>query len=443
MERVLLVEPDYKNKFPPLGLMKLSTFHQNRGDYVRFTKGQSAEIRALHWDRIYVTTLFTFEWKRTVETIRFYSRAESKPKVFVGGIMASLLTSELEAEVSAQVIPGLLNDAGLLGYPGEGPIDGLVPDYSLLDDADYVYPVMDSYFAHATRGCIRHCGFCAVPTIEPKYQSYLPLRKQVQAIEDLYGTKRDLVLMDNNTLASPHFEKIVEDIEALGFGRGARLGNKARYVDFNQGLDARLVTRENMALLGRLNVRPVRLAFDSLDMRAEYEQAVRWAADEGFTRLSNYVLWNCEDTPQDLYERLRINIDLNEELGTQIFSFPMRFSPVERRDRKYIGPRWTWRHIRGVQCILTATRGVVGIGRKFFLRAFGSDAGEFMELITMPEPYIMDRDVHERTDAAEWRSVYRQLNPDQKAEFHALVLGGRHPVGSSDDALVRTLLAHY
>lgn len=443
MENVLLVEPGYRNKFPPLGLMKLATFHRRRGDYVRFVKGQSAAIRALSWDRIYITTLFTFEWKRSVETIRFYARAEGSPRVVVGGIMASLHTEQLREAVRAEVVPGLLEDAGVLGYAGAGSIDDLVPDYSILEDIEYEYPVADAYFVHATRGCVRRCGFCAVPVIEPKYQSYLPIRDQVQAIEERHGPMKDLILMDNNTLASPHFARIVDDIESLGYGRGARLGSKPRYVDFNQGLDARLITREKMALLGRLNVRPVRFAFDTIEMREEYEQAMRWAADEGFIRLSNYVLWNCEDTPEDFYQRLRINIDLNQELGTQIFSFPMRFSPVERTDRKYIGPNWTWRHVRGVQCILTATRGVVGIGRDFFLRAFGATPAEFLELISMPEAYIMYRDEHEEGDAAEWRALFRRLSPDQKIEFDGLIMGGKHPNGRSDDPMIDQLLAHY
>ena len=42
--RVLLVEPNYKNKYPPLGLMKLATYHRNRGDYVRFFKGEFKDL---------------------------------------------------------------------------------------------------------------------------------------------------------------------------------------------------------------------------------------------------------------------------------------------------------------------------------------------------------------------------------------------------------------
>ena len=57
--RVLLVEPKYKNKYPPMGLMKISTYHKMLGDEVHFVKGTNPSIDAEVWDRIYVTTLFT------------------------------------------------------------------------------------------------------------------------------------------------------------------------------------------------------------------------------------------------------------------------------------------------------------------------------------------------------------------------------------------------
>lgn len=443
MQSVLLVEPDYKNKFPPLGLMKIATYFRDQGVLVEFVKGKSLPHRERRWDAIFVTTLFTWERKRTVETIRYYEKSTGSPTVYVGGILATLMPGELEAATGATVIRGLLDETGKLGLPGDETIDSMVPDYSILDDIDYEYAVSDAYFIHATRGCVNQCAFCAVPKIEPRYKSYQPIAAQVAAIKAAHGEKRDLVLMDNNTVASPMFDKIIDEIVEAGFGAGARLGAAKRHVDFNQGLDARLLTEAKMKRLAETAIWPLRIAFDSLDIRDNYEQAVRWAANSGLTRLSNYVLFNYEDTPEDFYERLRLNVELNEELGTKIYSFPMRYSPVMLTHRHYIGEHWTWRYIRGVQCILNATRGVVGVKKSFFLKAFGEDAKSFVELISMPEEYIMHRIKHEDTDAALWRKRYRELSEVQLADFKVRALGGKNPVLGSADEKVEALLAHY
>ncbi|WP_239458420.1 hypothetical protein [Faecalicoccus pleomorphus] len=66
--KVLLVEPGYKNKYPPLGLMKISAYQKILGDEVVFVKGENKTLKDIRWDRIYITTLFTFYWNRTIKT---------------------------------------------------------------------------------------------------------------------------------------------------------------------------------------------------------------------------------------------------------------------------------------------------------------------------------------------------------------------------------------
>jgi len=61
-KNILLIEPGYKNKYPPLGLMKIAQYHGPNGkrDRVRFIKGEDRSVLTEAWDRIYVTTLFSF-----------------------------------------------------------------------------------------------------------------------------------------------------------------------------------------------------------------------------------------------------------------------------------------------------------------------------------------------------------------------------------------------
>ena len=76
-KNILLVEPGYPNKYPPLGLMKIAAYHGpfGRDDNLRFVKGDTPDVLSGVWDRVYVTTLFSFEWKRTSAAIDFALRA--------------------------------------------------------------------------------------------------------------------------------------------------------------------------------------------------------------------------------------------------------------------------------------------------------------------------------------------------------------------------------
>ena len=84
-----------------------------------------------------------------------------------------------------------------------------------------------------------------------------------------------------------------------------------------------------MARLAELNIHPMRIAFDHIEQREIYVRAIRLAAKYGVRDLSNYILYNFNDTPEDFYTRLKINIDLCEELDVTIYSFPMKYCPID------------------------------------------------------------------------------------------------------------------
>lgn len=419
MSNILLIEPNYKNKYPPLGLMKIAYFHKNiLHDYVRFTKGKLPEALAkTRWDRVYVTTLFTFEWAKTIEAIEYAKTlVDSLNQITVGGIAATLMPERLFKETGIYPVKGLLNEPGKLGLPGDECIDQIVPDYSILEDVDYVYPYHDAYFLSATKGCGMKCGFCAVQTLEPTYIPYMDIKQKIKEIDKLFGPKKDLLLMDNNVLRSADFDKIIDDIITAGFGKEATFTNPKtgkivkRYVDFNQGLDANLLTDKKAKRLGEIALKPARVAFDHIEDRETYEKALRLCAKYGIGELSNYVLYNSEDfsgkgkkyhadTPEDLYDRMRITLDIKDDINQSLsesqkvaaFSFPMRYIPLSATERGYVGSQWNAKYLRAVQCMLIPTQGK-GVGsRSFFEADFGKSAEEFVRYLAMPERLIAAR----------------------------------------------------
>lgn len=437
MKNILLIEPDYKNKYPPLGLMKISTYHKQKGDKVVFCKGCSTELKKQIWDRIYISTLFTFYWNKTIKTIKFYSKSVKSPShIFVGGVMATLMKREIQNEINVTIVEGLLNEKGKLGYKDDDKIDYILPDYSIIDRKsnrflEYSYPTNDSYIGYATRGCIRKCKFCAVPIIEPHFTNSISIAKQVKAIKDNFGEKRHLLLLDNNILASEEFPRIINEIKSIGFERGAKYilntnGKKVylnRYVDFNQGIDLRLLTKEKMRLLSEIAIKPLRIAFDDIKYKDIYIEKLKLAVEHEIKTLSNYILFNFKDTPEDFYERLKINVELNEEFEkkgykSKIWSFPMKYSPINGefcKNRKYVGKHWNKKYLRGVQCILLATHGVVGPEKQFFEKAFGKDVKEFMKILMLPENFIIYRDIHlNNGDRNKLNNTINSLNKEQK-----------------------------
>ena len=437
---ILLVEPNFKTKFPPLGLMKISAYHKKLGDKVFFVKGTHTRVSDEYWDRIYVSTLFTYNWNITFRTINHYKKLVKGDisRIIVGGIMASLMNNKIWEATGIPPITGVLSSPGVFDSDNDYIIEDMIPDYELFDEPSQEYTsqkytlVEDSYFGYLTRGCPHKCDFCGVPRLEPKFIDYNGgLKSYVKKIEELYGPKPYLVFFDNNILFSKKLELIINDIKELGFGKDAKFPfkNKAgqtvyknRHVDFNQGTDARLMTPENIKLLGEIAIHPLRIAFDSIKFKKQYIRSVKLAADNDIEHLSNYILYNYKDTPEDFWERLKINIDLNVDLGLKIYSFPMKYIPLDATDRSYISePSWNWQFIRSVQRILNVVRGSVMPGEDFFYRAFGADLEEFFAILHMPEKLLMNRGREPGPDEIDWKEQFKKLTENERKELLSIL----------------------
>ena len=428
---ILLVEPNYKTKFPPLGLMKISTYHKVLGDKVVFVKGINPNVVYEFWDRVYVTTLFTYNWKVTIDTIKQYKSivGGDTSRIFVGGIMASLMPEEVWKAT------GIVPHEGVLSYPhaldddNDLIVDNMIPDYELFNNSSHNYTlVKDTYFGYSTRGCVHKCDFCGVHRIEPKFIEYKGLKPYVNGISEKYGEKVHISLFDNNILASKKFEKIISDIKELGFQKGAKFGptRKNRKVDFNQGTDARLMTEKHAKLLSQIAVNPLRIAFDNIKFKKVYSDKIKLAAKYGITHLSNYILYNHKDTPEDFWQRLKINIDLNSEYNLKIYSFPMKYIPLMAKDRTHISePNWNWYFVRGVQRILNVMKGAVMPAENFFYRAFGQSEEEFRMILHMPEKLLMSRGKIEGSEEIEWKKKFNKLTKSEKDDLVSILCRGR------------------
>jgi hypothetical protein len=450
MAEILLVEPAYRSKFPPLGLMRISTYHKDKGDMVVFVKGKDPEMKARCWNRIYISSLFTWELPKTFQTLRYYSSCvDSHTHLIVGGVGATLLPEYLRSRIKCSIVSGLLTKPNMLGR-GSRVVGNLPPDYDILHAVDYSYSPIDAYFVRVTQGCSRSCQYCAVPMLEPTFGYLRGVESQINDTKTRFGEKHDLLVLDNNILAIPNVEEVIAAIKDCGFHSSSKMNGRKRTVDFNQGIDARIIAaRPHLAKsLATICLSPVRLAFDYMGIEGSYKKAVRSLVDSGFREFTNYMLFNYNDTPVDLYRRMMANARLNQEYGIRITGFPMRFLPMDRVDRGYVSKGWKWRHLRGIQCVLLATRGLISPNPEFIEAAFGRTYEDFLEILSMPDRYIIHRERYRNNGAASWRRLFRNLSESEKNEFYNILENINRSKSKAKDVSAqprryRRLLEHY
>ena len=233
------------------------------GDEVRFVKGVDPNIDAAVWDRIYITTLFTFDFAISVETILHYMRlVNDVSALYVGGIMASLMPDNIVEATGidrAHILTGLFTNTSVVGDNNDINVDQLPLDYDILEDVDYKYPAGDNYFAYTTRGCPNHCSFCAVPILEPAFHVTNNIVEQIKTIDQKYGPKQHLLLLDNNVLNAPNLESLVDDLCAAGFERGAKYVDPGTYnivmMRYHNGDSAKFLDKKMMAYLDKFKKR--------------------------------------------------------------------------------------------------------------------------------------------------------------------------------------------
>lgn len=326
--KIILVEPKrskkYHTTYPPLGLLKLAAYHKKRGDVIRLVSGFCDD--GYEPDTIYITSLFTYAWEPVHEVIRFYSKKYKKAKIVVGGIYATLCPDHLIETFGdrIEIYKGVIEE-----------VEDILPDYSLV-------PNWKASIVFSSRGCIRRCPFCAVPVLEPVFKPKKSIRHLI------YPGHKKVILWDNNILASPYWEDIFNELKELNLE-----------VDFNQGLDARLLSEKIALRLKKLKIPLFRLAYDTNGVKNAVKSAIDKLKEVGIRgrRILVYCLFNTPgDTPEGFLERIKDLLDWG------VVAYPMRFEPLEPRPKNtYISPNWTAEQVE----MVAKARRVLGYGGAF------------------------------------------------------------------------------
>lgn len=298
--KIGLIDVDGHN-FPNIPLMKLSAYHKQIGDEVDWYY----PLISGHCDKVYMSKVFSF-----TPDYQYFIDAD---EVIRGG-SGYCITYENGREVYRKD-----KDKNL---PDE--IEHIYPDYSIYHEL-----TKDTAFGFLTRGCPRGCGFCHVANKEGKCS------RKVADLSEFWNGQKNIVLCDPNILACPDHEDLLSQLIESGAS-----------VEFNQGLDIRLVTEKNIDLLKQVKLKNIHFAFDRYQDKDIIEPRLRrFVHETGFNKdrghVMVYILCNYDTTlEQDLYR-----IQLCREL--KVAPFPMIYDkehadPIYRQLQRWCNNNVFW-----------------------------------------------------------------------------------------------------
>jgi len=317
-KHVLLVEPDYYTQYPPLGLLKLSSYHKNIGNTTERVHGNRMDV-SREPDLVYITSLWTWAWKPVWEAVRFYSDLFPHSELWLGGLYASLMPEHaaLSGVHPSRIFKGVFAEA-----------EDLLPDYSLVPDWN---EKVGASIVFSSRGCIRKCHFCAVPTLEGSINS---AKHSIRHL--IWPGHKKVIFFDNNFLASPSWKSVLNEVEELGLK-----------FDFNQGLDARLISPSAAKRISQLDYEKViRLSYDYRKIGPYVKRAINLLKSNGVDGRSIlvYALYNFTDDPDDFFSRMK------DILRWGAVCYPMRYEPLRTLYKnRYIAPKWDAVRLNAVQ----------------------------------------------------------------------------------------------
>ena len=345
-KNVLLVEPNFPipgksrnhSDFLPIGLLKIASYLRSKNinvqliryehhDYHQTTLDDDIELEDdFVPDLVCVTSIFTYWSKYVKDAVGYYKTLYPNVPVIVGGIYASLLPEHcLNYTKCDDVIQGLLPDA-----------EKLQPAYDLVD--------VDYQILHTSRGCVRKCDFCAVYIVEPEWLYKKTIKDEI--------FKKKIVFYDNNLLANPFIEDILDELIEL------KKNKTISYVESQSGFDGRiLLNKPHLAKkMKEAGFKNPKIAWDHGYDDAEFiEKQLEIIFDAGFNSkdLSIFMIYNY-DIPFNEMEDKRAKCF---EWGVQITD--CRNRPIDRTfdnynprkktqtsDEYFIHEKWTDNEVR-------------------------------------------------------------------------------------------------
>jgi len=268
--RIGLIDVDGHN-YPNLPLMKLSAWHKSQGDHVEWYEPMFSG----HMDKVYMSKVFSF-----TPDYEYYIDADEVVKGGTGYAITLQDGVERYDKTKDQPLPH--------------EVEHIYPDYSL-----YPEYTKDTAYGFLTRGCPRGCGFCHVEAKEGRCSH------KVADLSEFWNGQKNVVLCDPNILAcSEHLDLLQQ------------LADSKAKVNFNQGLDIRLINDRNLELLKEIRLDSIHFAFDRWQDKDIIEPRLRKFAEKtGYNRNKGrvmvYILTNFDTTiEQDIY-RIQLCRELN------------------------------------------------------------------------------------------------------------------------------------